>query len=75
MEAAHRRSGNNAFGSAPDSHHGMHAISPNGNGNPGRQIAVADQADSCSRSADIFNELRVPRSVQHDDREVFYLAI
>jgi len=68
MEAAHRGSGNNPFGSAPDSHHGMHPISPNGNGNPGRQIAVADQADSCSRPADIFHELRVPRPVQHDHR-------
>src|SRR5258706_14013695 len=45
VQATHRRRGQDAFGSATGPHYRVHTGAGDGRRNPGRQIAVANQAD------------------------------
>ena len=74
VEAAHGGRGQNAFGRAADTHHGVHAGTDDCGGNAGGKIAVAYQPDPCASGADVVNQLLVARPIQHDDHEVLDLT-
>jgi len=49
----------------------MYAAANDGGGNTRRQVAVADQANASARGANLVDQLRVPRPIEHDDDEIF----
>src|SRR5205085_3767752 len=75
IQAAHGGSGDHAFGSASDSHDRMHARAQHRSGNAGGEIAITDQANTRSGGANVVHQLFVPRTVQHNHDQVFYVAI
>src|SRR5690349_8106952 len=75
MQAAHGCGSKHTFGSTPDAHHRMHAISANGDGYSGREITVANQADTCAGAPDIRDQLTVARPIEHDDGQIRDVAV
>ena len=70
IQAAHRRGGDYAFRRAPDPHHRVHAASDDGCRNARRQIAIADQSDAGAGRANLLDQRRVTRSIEHDHHEI-----
>src|SRR6267143_144747 len=75
IQAAQRRGRKHAFRRAARAHHCVHARSDHRRGNPGREVAIANQPDARTRRAYLFNELFVPRPVQYDHHEIFNVAV
>jgi hypothetical protein len=53
----------------------MDTISADRDGYSGREIAVADQADTRARAPDVRYQVGVPRPVENDDGEIFDIAV
>ena len=53
----------------------MHSGPDNSGGNTRRQIPITDQADAGPSGTNISNQFFMPRAIEHDDDQVFHVAI
>src|ERR1051326_4029527 len=53
----------------------MHPGTDDGRGDAGRKIAVANQPNASPSGANVGNQLRVTRAVQHDDDKILHSSI
>ena len=75
VQAAQRRRCQHAFRRASRTHHGVYAGAHHRHGYSRREVAIANQSDARARRAYLFNQLFVPRPVQHDHDEIFDVAV
>ena len=75
VEAAQSGRGENAFGRAASSHHGVNAGADDGSADAGGKVAIRNQADAGAGGANIGDQLFVARAIENDDDEVFDFAV
>jgi len=74
-QTAHGRRGEHSLGGTTNTHYRMHPGASHRGGDAGRQIAVANQSDTCSGGTDIGDQLLVTLPLEDDDGEVVDVAI
>ena len=75
VEAAHGGGRDYAFRRPADSHHRVNARAPYSSGNPGRQVAIADQPDARAGFANGSDQTLMTRTIQHHHDEIIDIAI
>src|SRR2546428_11769748 len=75
IQAADGSSRDDAFRCSARAHNRMHAGTNDSSGDARRKIAIADQLDARARGANIGNQLLVTGTVEHNDDEIFDVAL
>lgn len=75
VQTADGRGRDHPLRSAARSHYRVDARAAHGNGNAGRKIPIGNEPDARARGANLLDQLRVPRPVQHHNDKVLHAAI